>query len=202
MVGTLRFAHPTSFFEHALLCLAYDPYNKSNKPPGVHSVNRFSHYFAAIVLLIIYSGAYSQTLNISSAQIINKDTHYQHVIFNLNPGGFIIDNNAILTIEDSVINVTISPDNPNFSLLTKGKLVLKNNIFHVTTKNITPTPTKQSIIFLIRVKNGDIDITNNEFDVNQNYSVGFLYKEGIVSTNNINITNNLIKHFSWQRLFN
>lgn len=128
-------------------------------------------------------------------QVINTTKHYDHVSLDLTDGRFTLNTGAVLKIENSTIDVTISPTNPYFILLNNGQLILNNNIVHVKSSGITPDPNTKSAYQLIRIQNGYITIAKNTFSIDTDYSVGLLETAGVSTTTGFNINSNTINHF-------
>lgn len=134
-------------------------------------------------------------VNIEHPTLITKPTLYKNTHLTLSEGSFRIEKGGTLDIENSLIDVTLSPSNPYFILLNNGSLILKNNTIHVTANNIIPTPLSQTVYQLIRINAGELNITQNQFSVNQSFSVGLLATQSSSSFNGFTITKNEIWNF-------
>jgi hypothetical protein len=113
----------------------------------------------------------------------------------LNQGAFLITKGASLTLEDCIIDGTISQSNRFLFNVVNGGLVLKKNILHVTADNsITPNSLRPSLYYVITVGKGLINIIENTFTSNKPHTVGFLITSRL-PTENILINRNHIYNF-------
>ena len=140
-------------------------------------------------LIILLFQPTAEAKKIFSDTIISKDTVYQNASIDLNSGSFQIINNATLKIENSTINGTISADNTAFFKVTNGKLILKNSMFNINSVRLPAVPDLPAIYYSINVLQGSVDIDNNKFFTNKDYTVGFLTTNRLATTG-FKITNN------------
>lgn len=138
----------------------------------------------------------AKTITIKDRIIIDKPTKFSNVTLNLtHNGGFTIQKNGSLDIENSNVDVIVSPTMPNFIHLSGGDLTLKNNIIRVTTNDINPTPQTQSLFQLLLIDQGTLSVTGNDASVDTPFTVGFLLTNQNFTTDGFNITNNIFKKF-------
>jgi len=147
-----------------------------------------------ILSLITSSLASAQVINLKDSQIINTPTSYNYAVLNMT-SGFTIKKGGVLDIENSTINVTISPTNPFFIYMQTGALILKNDVINVTAENINIDHKDQSLYQLLKIDKGLLTADNNQFTVNQPFTVGFLTTNQNFTTTGFNISNNSINNF-------
>ncbi len=152
----------------------------------------FIRYVVGALLLILSHYVFADTVKIIGTKIIDHSISYENVLLDLSEGHFDVINNATLEIKNSVINGTISQENSYLFNISQGKLVLNKNSVNVhVDHDIIPNPERIMYSF-INLTEGDIDITNNYFDVDKSYSVTLLsgdklsHRNIIVNHNNIN----------------
>jgi len=139
---------------------------------------------------ITQAGAVTITTN----QIISTPTTYKNVTLDMS-AGFIIVPGGSLDIENCIINVSASPTNPFFTYMTTGGLILKDNTVKVSVSGITPNSSVQALFQLIKVDQGSLAITHNNFSVDQAYSLGFFTTNKTFATSGFSIRENVIKNF-------
>ncbi len=147
------------------------------------------------VILLGSSCAFAQDVVINGNQLVNSSIAYKNVTLDMTQGEFTVGKDAILTIENSVINVGISPTNPFFVYVKQGRLNLKNSTVNATVKNINPTPNAQATRQLISVDQGLVSITNNKFDIDTAFTVSLLKTNPLYLTHQFTINGNTIKNF-------
>lgn len=145
-------------------------------------------------LLMVSSVSFAAPIAIHGNHTITTPVVYQNAELDMTDGRFTIAPGGSLTIENSTINVTISPSNPYFTSLTSGSLNLKKNIFQVHVVGIAANPNVKSNYNLIPIKRGTINIASNEFSVDSEFTVGFLGTENF-NTNGFMINSNTIRNF-------
>lgn len=148
----------------------------------------------AATLLAACPLSLAKTVILKTNQIINTPTSYNNVTLNLT-SGFIIEPGGSLDIENSVINVQISPSNPYFVYMTTGALTLKNNTVNVTVSGIAPSPYSPLPYELIQIDQGALSVIHNSFTVSQPYSVAFLMTNPGFATSGFTINQNTIQNF-------
>ncbi len=148
-----------------------------------------------IFIFLVTPLTYAETIKINGNQVITKSIKYKNVRLDMTHGNFIIKNNADIDIENSVVDVTISPTNPFYIYLTNGSLTLKNNTFNVVSSGITQNPNAQSPYKLIKVDKGDVTITDNTFTIDIPYTVELFTTNVNYVTNGFEISRNKIKNF-------
>ena len=162
-------------------------------------MSKFHAAKESVILLILWllnSYAYAiNHLTIKGIQVISKPTIYKNVQLDLKEGGFLIDHNAALSIENAIVKVIISPQNPYFIYLKNGSLKFKNNVVLVEAHDLPQTPTQQSLYYLIKVLQGNLALINNRFNVDQFYSLGLLITDENNATHHFMIHHNEIKYF-------
>lgn len=157
--------------------------SKTNKPV----------FFIGVVLFIVSRVSFAEIIIVAPNTIIEKDTTYHNVILDLSHGSFLITKNASLKIENSIINGSISPDNPFLINVTSGNLILKNNTFNVISTNIPANPNHPPLNYLINISQGVASIIGNRFTTNKFYTVGFLASTRSM-TSDLNINDNDIRN--------
>lgn len=155
----------------------------------------FLNILLSIFLLLANNFCFAQTVVINKQQVIDKPTKFKNVTLDLTHGGFTIKKNGSLDIENSTIDITISPSNPFFVRILLGSLTLKNNIFNVTVSGISADPDHQALFNLIIIDKALVEITGNNFTIDTPFTVGFLTTNQNLSNNGFSISQNTIKNF-------
>jgi len=155
----------------------------------------FKRYLAALFLLLLSQCSFAANpIVITGNQIITTPTTYNNAVLDLSNGRFTINAGGSLTIQNSTVNVTISPTNPSFVTVNSGSLTLKNNTVTTTVNGITPNPYMMSIYPLMQIQQGSVDIETNNLIVTTPYVVSLL-STGTTTTTGLHISNNTIKNF-------
>jgi len=166
-----------------------------NKPLSTPATGRFLlKTLVAATFLASSPFAFAKVVTIKTNQVINTPTSYNNVTLNLS-NSFIIEPGGSLDIENSVINVEISPSNPYFVYMTTGALTLKNNTFNVTVSGISPSPYTPLPYELIQIDQGALNVIHNSFKVSQPYTVAFLITNPGFTTTGFAINKNTLKNF-------
>ncbi len=131
---------------------------------------------------------------ITGEKVINTPTTYTNVILDLSNGHFQITGGGTLDIENCVINGTIAANNPYLFHLTMGVFKLANNVINVTTRDVPASPGTTSILQVIKILQGIVNITGNTANIDLPFRVGFLVT-GSLPTSNFIISNNKISGF-------
>ncbi len=152
-------------------------------------------FFVAAYVLLSTPLVYAETIKVNGNQIITKSMTYKNVKLDMTHGSFTIKNNAVIDIENSTVDVTISPSNPFYIYLTSGSVTLKNNVFNVVSSGIIQNPNIQSPYKLIQVDKGDVTITDNTFTIDTPYTVALFTTNIKYLTNGFQIQGNKIKNF-------
>jgi hypothetical protein len=116
----------------------------------------------------------ANTIVIGSKTVIEKDTTYANVTLDLSHGSLIIKNNALLSIINSKIIGTISPDNPFLISSIKGNLALSNIKVNITTSNVTSNPYLPPLYYVLNINQGHVSISDSIFTTEQSYTIGLL----------------------------
>lgn len=160
----------------------------SFKPVGILSA------IISMFLLILCQASFASNIVITGNQAITTPTTYSNDVLDLSNGRFTVSGAGSLDIENSTINITISPSNPSFVALTNGSLTLKNNIVNVKVVGITPNANVMATNQLISIQQGMVTINGNTFSVDTSFTVGFLHS-GSTLVNGYNISNNTLSNF-------
>lgn len=131
---------------------------------------------------------------VAGPEIITTPVVYKNRVLNLS-NGYLVKNGGSLDIEDSVVNIDISPENPWFARLAGGDLIVSNTTFNIVTHNITPVPTAVSPYQLIRIDQGKVTLMGNEFSIAQPFTVGFLSTNASYTTTGFIVHGNNISNF-------
>jgi parallel beta-helix repeat protein len=147
------------------------------------------------ILLTVTKAVYAETIVIYPNTIISFPKTYTNVTLDLSHGSFIIKNNAQLTIKNCNIIGTISPDNPILINIDSGKLDISNTQAKISTINISPHPTTQSLHYFITMNQGQLSLNGNSFKIDNAYTAGFLITNANIATTGIQITHNQFEKF-------
>ena len=153
---------------------------------------RLSLFF--ILLLITGRFCYAEIITINGKVIIDKPTRYKNVTLDLSRGYFSIVSNGSLEIESSLINGIISPENKQLLQISSGNLILRNNKFNISVRNIPPNPSDSIGYYMINLLQGGVNITNNEFKIDKPYTVGFFVTNQLPNSH-LTFDNNKIAYF-------
>ncbi len=148
-----------------------------------------------LTLVLISNLAFAATIVISGNKIIKTAVKYDHVTLDMSNGSFTLTKSGKLEISDSIINISISSANPFFASLDQGRLILKRNSVNVTASGIVQNPTSPALYRLIQVTHGTLDLEQNQFAVNQPYSIGFIITNPSFDTQGFKILENKIRNF-------
>jgi len=147
-----------------------------------------------VLTVAISQTTFAESIIINGEKKINQPISYKNVTIDLTKGRFTVDMDATLDIENSTINVVISPDNSWAINLISGNLIFKNNIVNVTTESIQPNPTESAQYHVLNIIQGSVNIQKNRFSIDKPYSTG-LFITSPKSTHNFIIKNNEIYNF-------
>jgi len=151
--------------------------------------------FVSLTALIVSSNIYAKTINVQPNTIISQPTKYSNVTLDMTGGSFIIKNNAILTIENSVINGNLSKNNQVLITVDTGTLNLKNDQVNIKAVNLTQHPTTQSFQYVMQVALGTVNLDGNTFTIDKPFSAGLLITTASILTTGFNITHNTFQRF-------
>jgi len=146
------------------------------------------------ILLFTLSVCHAETIKLHGKTVISAPTTYQNVDIDMTNGFFFVVNNASLTIQNSTIEGLITPNNPILLNIDQGQLILKNTQVTVDTNRIQPIPDDVPPYDLIFITQGNIQLENNNFTINQHFMAG-LFATSDLLTNNFIIQNNTITNF-------
>jgi len=147
-------------------------------------------------LLSISIPSIAQTIVVQPNTIVSHSTTFNNVTLDMTHGSFIIRSDATLTINNSIINGTLSNTNPILIEVNNGNVVLNNNHVNIQAGSITPHPFTQSNDYFIKIASaGHISLTSNILDIDTPFTAGLLITTSTIPTNNFSILNNTINHF-------
>jgi len=159
------------------------------------SVNRrLIQIMAWCFLLPASQSVFSKPLIITGIQVITTPTVYSNATLDLSHGAFLITKNATLTIVNSSIKGTLSPENPRLFTVSDGGLTLSDSHIDVTSENISPSPRTPPQYSVISVLRGQLSLSDNEFSTNRLFTAGLLVT-GSSPTSGMNIIRNVITNF-------
>lgn len=157
-------------------------------------LSNFAKIIFGTMTLLVSSMSHASPIIITGNHVITTPTVYQNVVLDMSNGRFTINAGGSLTIENSIVNSTISPSNPYMVSLTTGGLSLKNSKVTVTESGIVPDMNSKSAYPLIKVAQGQVSINDNTFANTTAFTVGFLETQNL-ETHGFDINHNLIKNF-------
>ena len=123
----------------------------------------FLYMTVFIVLMTTTNLCFAAVIELHGNQIISKSLKYKNDVLNLIGSRFTVSRGAVLEIENSTINIVITPDNPYFVSLSNGRLILKNNKVNVTAIPAIADANAKSKFQLIKIQKGSFNIDSNEF---------------------------------------
>lgn len=130
------------------------------------------------MLFLIPLLSQAKTFVIEGQQLIDRPIVYSDAILDFSHGSFYITNNATVTIQNSTIHGTVSPENPSLYQVSRGRLVLKNNRIRIHAENLPQNPFSPPSQFMVRLKKGEAYLINNDFRIDQPYTAGLFIEEG------------------------
>lgn len=128
-------------------------------------------------------------------QVINSPTAYNGVTLDLTDGRFTINTGGALNIQNSIINITVSPSNPFFVQMNNGNLALNNNKVNVKVSGIPQNSDTNASYQLVSVQQGSVNVINNAFVIDTPFTVGLFGTQGVSQTSGFKIDNNTISNF-------
>lgn len=147
------------------------------------------------VLLVFGSHLSFAAIILHGNQVINAPRTYTNQVLDLTDGRFTIQTGGILTIQNSTIDITISPTNPFLVQMNDGSLILKNNIVNVKVSGISQIPSMRALYQLIAIQRGSLILEKNNVMIDTAFTVGFLDTLGSVATTGFKISGNTINNF-------
>ncbi|MDX1901435.1 MAG: right-handed parallel beta-helix repeat-containing protein [Gammaproteobacteria bacterium] len=147
-----------------------------------------------LFLLILSNLARSETIVIHGRVFIDKPTTYNNVTLDLSHGSFVITNGAVLHVENSIIQGTLSSNNPFLIYGLAGRLEFINNRVHVAVDGVSPQPDIPAQYNAFRTRQAEVIFSGNTFFVGTPFAVG-LFATDKLATSKIKIINNSIQNF-------
>jgi parallel beta-helix repeat protein len=148
-----------------------------------------------LFLLTVTKTVYAETIVIYPNTVVSFSKTYNNVTLDLSKGSFIVKNNAKLTIKNCNIIGTLSVTNPILFNIDTGTLDISNTQANITTLNISPHSTTQSLQYVISMNQGKIYLNGNTFKIDKTFTAGFLITNAAIPTTGFQITNNLFEKF-------
>jgi parallel beta-helix repeat protein len=148
-----------------------------------------------LIAVLLSHTSMAATIVIKPNTIISQDRIYSNVTLDMSHGNFSIENNAKLTVDHSVINGTLSKDNPVLFVVTNGAIDLHDNKVDVKAVGIAPHPFTQSLQYVLQIGMASVNLKHNSFHVNEDFTVGLLVTTATIPTTGIKIVNNRFEHF-------
>jgi hypothetical protein len=164
----------------------------------VRSASAWALNLLLIAFLFTFSNAFAlDRVLINKDTVIDKSISFNNVILDLDEGRFTVNTGGSLSIENSVINVTISPNNPYLIKLLDGTLILKNTVINVKAENLPQVPDSFSAYTVIDIYKGNVNVSQNQANIDTPFSVAFLNSDwtNAAPTNNMKVNDNVIKNF-------
>lgn len=153
------------------------------------------HFIAFILFSVFSQISFAEVIIIKPNTVIAHSKVYNNATLDLSNGSFLIKENATLTINNSTITGNISRSNPSLFIIERGHLVLNHNKVNVSAVGIAPHSTTQSLYHAIHVETGDIQLSDNHFQLDKSFTVGLLITNPIIHTANFKIVNNKFERF-------
>lgn len=148
-----------------------------------------------IGLSLTVGNAFAALIHVLPNTVISTSTTYSGDTLDMSAGSFIIKNNATLVIKDSVINGTLSKTNPILFNVDTGNLNLDNNTVNVTTVGLPQHPQTQSLEYVVHVALGGIQLTQNNFTIDNPFTAGLLITTASIATTGYQISHNRFENF-------
>lgn len=153
-----------------------------------------TNFFAGALLLLSGNTSCLAAIVLHGNQIINAPTTYNNVTLDLTDGRFTVNTGGALNIQNSIIDITISPGNPFLVQMNNGSINLNNNKVNVKVTGISQNPNIKALYELIAIQQGGVTVTNNAFAIDTAFTVGLLETQG-GPTSGYKINNNSINSF-------
>lgn len=151
--------------------------------------------YAGFSLLLISNSVFAGVIKIEPNTVVSSAVKYHNVTLDMSKGSFIIQDNGSLTIKNSVINGTLSLQNPLLINVANGNLDLDNTQVNIQTKNLPQHPQTQSLQNMIQVGQGSVVLHNNTFSIDNPFTAGLLITSANIPTTGFNITGNTFNRF-------
>jgi parallel beta-helix repeat protein len=151
------------------------------------------HYFIGLFLFLLSYSAYA--IVIGPNTIITSPTTYSNTTLDMSHGNFIVQNSALLTIENCTITGTVSPTNPYLFSVALGSLNLINNHISITATDIVQDPRIEASYYAIRVGRAAGTFTGNSFIVDKQLKLGLFTSNAILPVRDFTFTNNTFQNF-------
>ncbi len=148
---------------------------------------------AALLWLVSVTSAFAAIV-LHGNQVISAPTTYNGVDLDLTDGRFTINTGGTLNIQNSTIAITISAANPFLAQLNNGAFNLKNSTVNVKVSGISQNPDIKALYQLIRVQQGNLNLSDNHFVIDTPFTVGLLDTQG-VATSGFKIIHNTVDYF-------
>lgn len=148
-----------------------------------------------MAILFISNICHAQTIIIHPNTVISHSKTYNNAVLDMTNGSFIVTNNATLTLNNSVVTGHISNNNPTLITVDKGSLSINNTQMNVKAIGIQPHATTQSLHYVIQMAAGNLTLTNNKFQIDEAFTVGFLMTSPSIPTTGFKIINNKFEKF-------
>ncbi len=148
-----------------------------------------------LALFLLAGTSFANTIVVQPNTVVSHSLTYDNVVLDMSNGSFIVQNNATLTIRNSIINGKLSVKNPLLINVDNGTLSFKNNKVNVTAPCIAPHPTTQSLQYVIQLGMAKLDMSNNSFEIDQPFRSGLLITTATLPTSGLKIVNNKIDGF-------
>jgi len=149
--------------------------------------------YAILILLSVQTTAFAAII-IHGNQVINTPTTYNNVTLDLTDGRFTVVTGGTLTIQNSIVNMTVSPTNPFFIALNNGGINLANNTINVKVSGIAQNGDIAALYQLINITQGNVNVSNNTVSIDTPFTVSFLTTQS-GATNGFNINSNSMTNF-------
>lgn len=166
-----------------------------NSKNDVSILRQLKSYFLGLFILFLANTSFANTIVVKPNTVISHPTTYNNVILDLSNGSFVIENNASLTITNSIINGTLSNKNPLLINVDKGTLNLTNNKVNISSSGVSPHPTTQSLQYVIQLGMASVNLNGNSFEIDKPFRSGFLITTASIPTSGIKIINNKFDGF-------
>jgi hypothetical protein len=156
-------------------------------------ISKWLFRWVGLLLFLSSCSVYAEV--IAHNTIISTPTTFSNTTLDMSHGNFIVKNGASLTIENSTINGTVSPDNPTLISVELGSIKLINNQVAITSVGIEPDPKLEADYYAIKVGRASGQISANSFIVDKQFTVGFFTTSSILPARNFTISGNSFQNF-------
>lgn len=157
---------------------------------------KLSNVLRVLFLFLLASTSFAYTIIVQPNTVISHSTKYNNVTLDMTKGSFIVEDNASLTITNSVVHGTLSVKNPVLFNVDQGSLYFRNNQVYIESHGVEAHPTTQALQYVIQLAMAtNFELSGNSFEIDKPFTSGVLVTTASIPTSGIKIQNNKFNGF-------